>query len=109
MPHLYGIRLPDKEFRYRSRSVPGSATDISTDTTWVTSIRIANRTGSAATITLTDKDGTPFEYYTAVSVPANGVVNERIATPLKFVGGISITAGTADALTAEIFGWQDPS
>ena len=108
MPNILGIQLPDKEFRYRNRSVPNSGTDISAKTTWVTSIRIQNRTGGAATITLVDKDTTPFEYYTAVSVPANTVFNERIAAPLKFVGGITITAGSANALTAEIFGWQDP-
>lgn len=108
MPTLLGIRVPDTEFRYRNRAAPNSGTDIATATTWVTSIRICNRTASAVTFTLVDKDTTPFEYYSAVSIPARTVTNERIAAPLKFVGGITLTAGTADALTVEIMGWQDP-
>lgn len=108
MPVLQGIVLPDKELRYRSRSVPDSATDITTKSGYVTSIRFCNRSGTAATITLEDKDTTPFEFYEAVSIAANSVSNERISTPLRFVGGLSIQAGTADAITAEIFGWTDP-
>lgn len=100
------------EFRYRNRAVSDSAVDIVEETVYISSIRICNRTGSAATITIKDRDTVPFEYYEAVSIPANSVVNERIkvgsmppAGGLKFVNGINLDAGTDDALTIEIFGW----
>ena len=104
---------PGSEFRYRSRAVSDTPADITTHTVYVTSIRVHNRTGTAATFTLSDRDTTPFEYYEAVSVAGNTVFNERVATgspgqpgaALKFVDGITIAAGTADSLTVEIFGW----
>lgn len=100
------IAIPNLPFRYRNRAVLDSAATITEKTTYVGLIRIANRTGTDATITITDNAGTPFEYYTAVNIPANSVAQERIALPLMFVDGIIITAGTADALTIEVFGWQ---
>jgi hypothetical protein len=101
------------EFRYRNRAVLATPVDIVAETVYVTSIRVHNRTATSATISIKDKDGTPFEYYEAVPVAGNSIVNERIAAGLshapgaaiKFVGGITIQAGTADALTIEVFGW----
>lgn len=107
MVNINLVAIPNVEFRYRNRSVPDNATDITAKTTYVTSIRVHNRTALAATFTMTDKDVTPFEYYTAINIAANSIANERIAAPIKFINGISISAGTADALTVEIFGWQD--
>lgn len=105
------VQMPPKEFRYRNRSVPASGpggTDITTKTTYVTSIRVHNRTGTAATLTIRDKDTTPFEYYTTISIAPNSIENERINDGNKFVSGINLFAGTADALTIEIVGFQSP-
>lgn len=104
MPTIRSNRYPDKEFRYQD-SVPTSATDISEVDTYITVIRIANTTAGALTVTITDKADTPNNFYSSVSVPANGIVNERIADPLFFEGGINIDS-SGSGLEASIMGWQ---
>lgn len=106
MPTILGRAVPDKEFSHRERDVPNTPTDRATVDTWVHQIRIVNRTAGAITFTLKDKDSTPFEFYDAVSIDANSVSTERLPTPLKFTGGITVEASAATGLNLIIEGWQ---
>jgi len=96
-----------KRFEYINRAAPNSATDITTKTTYVTKIRIANR-GAISTFTLADKSSTPVEKYEAVSIGANSVSSDVMSdNPEKFEGGITLTAGDADRLSVTIEGFQE--
>lgn len=94
MPTIYGIKYPDKLFEYKSEA-PTVAADLATVTTYVHVIRFSNTTAGAITVTLIDKAGTPMEWYKTVSIAANSVSNERIASPLKFEDGINLVASGA--------------
>ncbi len=107
MPHIDEVRQK-KRFTYINRDAPSSATDITAKTTYVTKIRILNRTGGALTISIDDKSGTPIEKYTSISIAANQITLEVMATmPETFTDGITINA-SATGLSVTIEGFQEP-
>ncbi len=88
--------------------VPNSATDLTTKTSWVEQIVVANTTGTAATLLVKDKQGTPLQLIPTVSVAANSVLVYTFPRPVKMLGGINWQAGTASALNAEVKGYRLP-
>lgn len=87
-------------------SVATSAgTDVTTSDTCVDAIYVSNKTGSAATLTVRDRQGTPVEYATAFSIPANSILRLDFGFH-KFTTGVNLVAGTATALNAITKGVQ---
>ena len=78
--------------------VPNSGTDLTTKDSILYNIHVCNVTGSAATFTLTDKQSTPRYVLNAYSVPANSFVNIAFQEGLLMSGGVTWSAGTANAL-----------
>ena len=78
----------------------------------VTSVVIANTTGSAAAYSIFhDIDGTTYDQTTAlayaVSLPANSFVEVRIEFPLATTAGnLAIQTDTSNALTFTAYGYQ---
>jgi hypothetical protein len=64
-----------------------------------------NKTGSAVTLTLQDKQGTAVVYSTTFSIPANSDVRRDFAGH-KFLGGVQAIAGTSSAINAVLMGVQ---
>lgn len=83
--------------------IPATLTAETTVDTWVFQIDMSNSTGTAATITIQDAQGTPMKLFEAVSVPANGAVVYTNQFGRKFTGGIKWQSGTASALHGAIW------
>jgi hypothetical protein len=64
-----------------------------------------NKTASAVTLTLQDKQGTAVVYSTSFSVPANSDIF-RYFNGHKFTGGVQAIAGTSSAINAVLKGIQ---
>lgn len=82
-----------------------TGTDVATAATCVFTLFVSNTTGSAVTLTVKDKAVTPNTYISSFSIPANS----NIVLPLwgvKLTGGITLIAGTASALQAQVVGLQ---
>jgi len=86
--------------------VPNSAADLTTTDTWIFQIVVANKTASAVTFTVKDKQSTPRELFDAVSLPADSITVAAFPEGVKMIGGINWVAGTADALIAEVFAFR---
>ncbi len=87
--------------------VPNSATDVTTKTTWLWSLIVANVTGTAATLLVKDKQSTARTLYTG-SIAANSTLVLTFPSPVKLSGGMTWTAGTASALHASVSGYRLP-
>ena len=108
MPHIDEVRQK-AAFEYVNRDAPSSATDIATETVYVTKVRVNNRTAGALTLILKDKSGTPVEKYTLVSIAANSVSLEVTDHfPETYTGGITIEA-SATGLSVTVEGYKDPA
>jgi hypothetical protein len=79
----------------------GTSNQASTDA-WVDAIEVANETGSAATITVTDGQGTVINLFDTTSVGANATLTYYHPGGRFFDGGVFLTAGTASALQVNI-------
>lgn len=82
-----------------------TGTDLTATATCVQTLYIANNTASAVTVTLKDKSGTPKSYMNAFSLPGNSNLILSLDY-MKFTGGITVIAGTASAINAQVFGFQ---
>ncbi len=78
--------------------VPNSGTDLATKDSILYNIHVCNVTGSAATFTLADKQSVPRYVLNAYSVPANSYVSIQFNEGLLMSGGVTWSAGTANAL-----------
>ena len=108
MPHIDEVRQK-VAFEYVNRDAPSSATDIATQTVYVTKVRVHNRTSGALTITIKDRSGTAVEKYTAISIAANSVVLEVSSEfPETYTDGINLVA-SATGLSVTIEGYKEPS
>lgn len=80
--------------------VPDSATALTSTDTLLYSMYVSNVTNSAATLLVVD--GNSREIIPTVSIPSNSILcaewNDGIVAP----GGLTWTAGTADALEAAV-------
>ena len=107
MPHIEELRkrINVKPFFYQVRSAPTIAADISTKTTYIRKIRVHNRAGQSRTITIKDRQGTPFEMYDAVTVTKKELRGDDWPfCPEQLTDGINIVASGADvAVTIEGF------
>lgn len=65
-----------------------------------------NSSGSAATLTVADTQGSPVTFWTAVSIAANSVMLMHASTVGLFMQGIKLTAGTNSALSCQVQGVQ---
>lgn len=86
--------------------VPDSATDLTTTDTWIFQLTITNVTGTAATITLTDKNTSPLDLMKTVSIPANTIVVVAWPEGQLMKGGINWVSGTTSALNASLVAFQ---
>lgn len=85
---------------------PSSATDLIAHDAWVFQVVLCNTTGSAATITVADKQSSPLNLFAAFSVGANTTVTFNFPEGVKMIGGIRWSQGTANAINAEVVGWH---
>lgn len=93
---------PTRRVMDRLTLIPNSSTDLTAKDAIVFSIHVTNVTGTAATVTIQDKQGTPRQILSAYSVPANSFVNIPFNEGLPMPGGITWVAGTASALVGYI-------
>lgn len=87
--------------------VPDSATDVTDSRSFITQISVANVTGGAVTFLVQDKASSAKTLVPTISIPANTVIIMHWPDGVLMTGGISWTAGAADSLHAEVFGFQE--
>lgn len=78
-------------------STGGTQAQVNTDC-WVDLIEVTNKSGSAATITITEGASTPVDFLTSVSIPANSTSSVVDPGGAFYRGGLVMSAGTASAL-----------
>lgn len=100
------LQVGDTEFHVQIRDVPSATTQVTAVDTFVTDIWLTNRTATAITITIEDKQGTPYELFEVVSIGANTFEYAHFVTPFKFTGGIDHSASVATGLNVSYRGWQ---
>ena len=98
----------DSGTRYDSgiTTLTTSLTVLTSNTTHVYAVFCANTTGTAATVTITDNQGSAKTYYSAVSLAANSVSLMHVPVGLTFLNGIKWNAGTSSAINCQIIGSQ---
>jgi len=69
---------------------------------WVDAVEVTNITGSAVTLLIEDGQSTPQQLFATASVPANTTVSYVHPGGRFFDSGVFITAGTANALQANV-------
>lgn len=82
-----------------------AGSNLTTVDTCVFMLYLNNKTGSAVTATIQDRQGTPVSYSTSFSIPGNSDVI-RTFDGMKFVTGVTVIAGTGSALNARLRGVQ---
>jgi len=80
--------------------VPTSPTALSSTDTYVFQVTVANVTGSAATITITD--GTGKYLLAATSIDANTTYVLGFPEGVKMTSGVTWSAGTSNAIQASL-------
>lgn len=71
-------------------------------TCWVDLITLSNATTSAATVTAADGRGTPLSFLKDISVAANSTYVVSLPAGIKFDGGMTMLAGTDDAINVKV-------
>lgn len=82
--------------------VPNTATDVTSTDSTVFQITAVNKTGTAATLLVQDRQGTPRTLIPTVSIPGNTVFVAAFPEGVYMTSGVTWTAGTANAIEAEI-------
>ena len=85
-------------------TTPTAATNFNGDRC-VLRVLLSNVTGSAASVTITDGQGTPVTYVSGFSIPANSNVILDLAG-MKFTSGLKWSAGTGSAVVGQVVGYQ---
>lgn len=83
------------------KTIPAAGEDIFVGDAYMEEVVITNPTGSAATVTITDKQGTPLALLSAQSIAANAVQVFEF-TGRYCPGGIHWSGGTDLALVGSI-------
>lgn len=83
----------------------GAGSAITTADTCVFYVYANNKTANPVTLTIRDRQGTPFEYSTSFAVPANSDV-KREFDGHRFILGVTAIAGTAASLNLVLMGVQ---
>ena len=91
------------------RVVPATLTAVTAKDTWVTSIHVANVTGTAATLLVQDTAGTPLTLIPTESIAPNTAKSwSWTGRGIKLAGGLKWQAGTVSALHGVIIGASVP-
>lgn len=96
----------DTYFEQAIAAVPNATTAVTATTTCVVSMYFVNITGSAASVTVTDGQGSPVVIVATFSIPPNSDVQRTWPYGLKCVSGIKWSAGTSAAVNGTLAGWQ---
>lgn len=84
----------------------GAGSALTSADTCVKRIYVTNKSASAAvTVTIRDKQGSPFSYLEAFSIPPSSSIPIDFDM-MKFVSGVQVIAGTATSLNARLIGVQ---
>lgn len=82
--------------------VPDSATDVTTEDTWLYQLTVANKTAGAVTLQVLDKAGTPRNVVPTISLDANSLAIMSWPQGVKCTGGLRWVASAASSLEAEV-------
>jgi hypothetical protein len=91
-------------FDHALQAAPTSATNITTTTTCVLTITVANTNATAQTILVQDNQGSPITLVPTISVPGNSTVTWDF-NGVKLTSGIKVTAG-GTGMTISVVGVQ---
>lgn len=94
------------EYKAYLQVIATGGTTITSSNTYVTVLFCMNTTGSAATLTIADTQGSPVTFWNAVSIAANSVVLLYTGPIGLYMQGIKATAGTGSALYCQVQGVQ---
>lgn len=86
--------------------VPATPTDLAATDAIIFQIVVANVTASAATITVSDKAGSPLALLNTVTIAPYTTYVVAFPEGVWMTSGITWTGGTASALNAEVFGFK---
>ncbi len=85
--------MPLVEFVNQERDVSTSLVAMVSKTLHVENIVITNRTSGAITLTIRDKDTTPYEFMEEVNIPRKSLTTVLFRKKFAFVGGLDRQAG----------------
>lgn len=97
---------PQRQIARGYQTVPSSLTDVTTTNTVIYQLTVANKTGTAATLLIQDRQGTSKTIIPTVSIAANTVYVIAWPEGTYCTGGMKWQAGTGSALDAEIVAVQ---
>lgn len=108
MARLFPVGFPKKNILV-DNDVATSPVTPTTANCVIGSIRISNPTAGAITFSLEDNSGTPNDWYEAVSIPANSILNEQFpeGKELKCTAGFDYVASGA-GLDLNVIYWTGP-
>jgi phage terminase large subunit-like protein len=87
--------LPKKNFLVERKNIPTTLTDEATLDTYIETITVTNDTAGALTVTLQDRQATPVKFLSSASIAANSTSVITFERPHKFKGGVSWSASAA--------------
>lgn len=105
MPLPSGRSVGQKEIGNGIAAISTNSTAVTTTDTWVKQIVVANTTGGAVTLLVTDGQGSPVTLVPTVSLAANTLYVTVFPDYVKLTSGVKWQAGSA-GLTGEIFGYK---
>ncbi|MBM3813447.1 MAG: hypothetical protein FJW20_17635 [Acidimicrobiia bacterium] len=83
----------------------GAGSNLTSADTCVFKLYVNNKSASPVTVTIEDRQGTPVSYSTSFSLPGNSDIMREFGG-MRFVSGVKLTAGSAGALNARLYGVQ---
>lgn len=81
------------------RLIPNSAVTETTTTCWIQEMHITNKTGVTATVTVTDRQGTPIPLLEAVPIDAGVEFYRTYGSGMKMIDGFTFVSSVNNALT----------
>ena len=87
-------------------AITTSGVTITAIDTYVQLMFCTNTSGTSATLTVADTQGSPVTFWSTVQISANSVVLLHASTVGLFMQGIKLTAGTNSAISCQIQGVQ---
>lgn len=91
-------RGPQRRVSTQLSVVPNADTALTSKNAVLFGIHVCNVTGTAATLTVKDKQSTPVRLLQAYSIPANSFVHIDFPEGVPMTGGVNWSSGTASAL-----------
>jgi len=81
------------------RLIPNSAVTETTQTCWIQEMHITNKTGTSATVTVTDRQGTPIPILQDVPIDSGVEFHRNYGTGMKMIDGFTFVSNVDNALT----------